>query len=204
MLGLDVKTIEAFGQIAGIGGLSLFVFVYLYREVIRKKIFPQLNSQQAYKLIRLFLILVFLFSSTGLAAWVYVSITGVKPIELGVFPTEEPQPIIISWMTLIDQKKYQEAYDQSDDLMIKKNFSFERFAELTKSARNPIGDPIERINIKSGMLTSPPGYPIGYYTYSLFKSRFSNGLFYFEVVTLRATSAQWKPCAYEINPAPPT
>lgn len=202
MLGLDPHAIASFGEIAGIGGLSLFVFVYLFREVIRKKIFPQLNSQQAYKLIRLFLLLVFLFSCSGLAAWVYV-INWPHPFELGEAPKAESQPIIIGWMDLIDKKEYQAAHSQSDDLMIKQNFSVERFTELTKSARDPIGYPIERVNIRSGMLTSPPGYPIGYYSYSIFRSRFSNGQSYFETVTLRGISGRWRPCAYEIIPAPP-
>ena len=204
MLGLDSQTIATFGKIAGIGGLSLFVFVYLFREVIRKKIFPQLDSSQAYKLIRLFLFLVFLFSSSGLAAWVYIT-ASIQPtsIELGKRPTAEPQPIILEWMDLIDRKQYSEARAQGDDLLIKNNFSLARFTELTKSARDPIGDMVERINIRSGLLTSPPGYPVGYYTYSIFRTRFSNGASYYETAILRGISGIWKPCSYEIVPAPP-
>ena len=55
---LQIETIKTFGQIAGIGGLSLGIFLFLFKEIIKKKIFPQLTKVQAYKIIRLMLILI--------------------------------------------------------------------------------------------------------------------------------------------------
>ena len=55
---LDTKLLEVVGQIAGIGGLSLGVLLLIFRDVIRKKIFPMLTKEQAYKLLKLLLILV--------------------------------------------------------------------------------------------------------------------------------------------------
>lgn len=60
------------GQIAGIGGLALGVFLILFREVIRKNIFPNLTKGHAYKLLRMIIILVFSVAVVGILAWVYV------------------------------------------------------------------------------------------------------------------------------------
>lgn len=201
MLGLEPQTIKAFGQVAGIGGLSLFVFVYLFREVIRKKIFPQLTSDHAYRLIRLFLILVFAFSTSGLAAWVFGPSKNIID-ETYKIPSEDSYPIILSWMKKIDDKNYVDAYNIGDDLMIKQNFTLARFIDLTKTARDSLGEPIERINYKSGILLSPQGAPKGYYSYSLFRTKFSNGAMLYENVYLRASDGRWKPCSYEIFPIP--
>lgn len=72
--------LKTVGQIAGIGGLALGVFLILFREVIRRKIFPELPKPQAYKLLRLIIILVFIVTIVGIGAWVYVE-TAPKPIE---------------------------------------------------------------------------------------------------------------------------
>jgi hypothetical protein len=68
---MELSILKTVGQIAGIGGVSLGVFLLLFKEVIRKKIFPMLDKEQAYRLIRLFLVLTFLIALAGLGAWVY-------------------------------------------------------------------------------------------------------------------------------------
>ena len=64
------------GQIAGIGGLALGVFLLLFRDIIRKRIFPQLAKRDAYRLLRLIAILVFLIAAIGIAAWLLVETNG--------------------------------------------------------------------------------------------------------------------------------
>ena len=61
-----------FAKVAGIGGLSLGVFLLLFREVIRKQIFPTLSDKNAYNLIRLFLHLTFSIAALGIVAYVVV------------------------------------------------------------------------------------------------------------------------------------
>ena len=68
---MDTETLKIAGQIAGIGGLAFGVFLILFREVIRKKMFPMLSQQHAYRVIRLFLVLTFLLALSGIAAWVF-------------------------------------------------------------------------------------------------------------------------------------
>jgi len=66
---MDLETLKTVGQIAGIGGIALGVLLIVFREVIRKAIFPQLTRQQAYKLLRLIVILTFAIAALGLTAW---------------------------------------------------------------------------------------------------------------------------------------
>jgi TPR repeat protein len=65
--------LSLFGKVAGIGGLALGVFLLLFREVIRKQIFPTLSDKQAYSLIRLFLYLTFSIAALGIFAYVFMS-----------------------------------------------------------------------------------------------------------------------------------
>ncbi len=44
---MDTELIKIFGQIAGIGGLAIGMFLLVAKELIRKAIFPALIKQQA-------------------------------------------------------------------------------------------------------------------------------------------------------------
>ncbi len=68
---MDVNMLRQLGQVAGIGGLAFGVFLILFRDVIRKRIFPTLSRDHAYRIIRLFLVLTFLLAILGLGAWVF-------------------------------------------------------------------------------------------------------------------------------------
>lgn len=76
---MDVTLFKTVGQIAGIGGIALVVLLLLYREVIRKQIFPQLTKDQGYRLTRLIAVLVFLISLAGLGSGVWVEQRPVPP-----------------------------------------------------------------------------------------------------------------------------
>ena len=72
--GLNVSEysfLEKAGQIAGIGGISLGVLLLVFREVIRKNIFPGLSRLQAYNILKLIIILTFVIALVGIAAWVW-------------------------------------------------------------------------------------------------------------------------------------
>jgi len=70
---MDLTILKTMGQIAGIGGLSVGVLLLLFREVIRKNIFPTLPPMEAYRLLRLALLLVWSIALIGLSSWVYMS-----------------------------------------------------------------------------------------------------------------------------------
>jgi hypothetical protein len=69
---MEASLLKTVGQIAGIGGIALGVFLLLFRDIIRKEIFPQLTKERAFHLIRLVAVLVFLIALAGVGAWVWV------------------------------------------------------------------------------------------------------------------------------------
>jgi hypothetical protein len=71
---MDPALLEALGKAAGIGGLALGVFLVIFRNIIRKNIFPRLPAESAYRVIRLILVLTFLISALGIGAWIYVTV----------------------------------------------------------------------------------------------------------------------------------
>src|SRR5262249_44460764 len=68
---MDTELLKTVGQALGIGGLALGIFFLLFREVIRKSIFPTLKKDDAYKLLRLITILIWSVAVIGVAAWVW-------------------------------------------------------------------------------------------------------------------------------------
>ena len=68
---MEPELFKTFGQIAGIGGIALGVFLLLFRDIIRKSIFPQLKKDDAFRLLRLISILVFFTGMAGVGAWVW-------------------------------------------------------------------------------------------------------------------------------------
>jgi acyl carrier protein len=60
---------KALSGAAGLAGISVGVVVVIFREVIRKNIFPRLESQHAYALIRLIIILTFSVGISGMVVW---------------------------------------------------------------------------------------------------------------------------------------
>ena len=75
---MEEHVLQAVGKVAGIGGIALGVFMLLFREVIRKNIFPTLSDDEAYRLIRQFMYLTFGIALVGIAAWTYISMASAK------------------------------------------------------------------------------------------------------------------------------
>ncbi len=69
---LDSEVLQGFGQVAGIGGLGLGVFLYLFREIIRKNIFANLGKEYSYRLLRQISYLVWSVGIVGMLIWLYV------------------------------------------------------------------------------------------------------------------------------------
>ncbi len=66
--------IKEWGLIAGVAGIGLGVFLVLFREVIRKKIFPLLTKKQGFQLIIIFMLLVWSIASFSL--YIYFNQSG--------------------------------------------------------------------------------------------------------------------------------
>jgi len=69
---METELLKTVGQIAGIGGLALGVFLLLFRELLRKSIFPTLKKEDGYRLLRLIALLVWTVALVGIGAWAWV------------------------------------------------------------------------------------------------------------------------------------
>ncbi|MBZ9814751.1 hypothetical protein [Mesorhizobium sp. CA7] len=69
---MNTELLKVVGKIAGIGGLALGVFLLLFGEIIRKKIFPMLPPAEAYRLLQMIIVAVCSVAILGIAARVYV------------------------------------------------------------------------------------------------------------------------------------
>ncbi len=78
---MELETIKIFSQVAGIGGISLGVFLILFRDIIRKNIFPNKfkNEELSYRLLRLIVIVIWSVAIVGIISWLYILKEGGKP-----------------------------------------------------------------------------------------------------------------------------
>ena len=90
---MDTRLFKILGEIAGIGGISLGVALLVFREVIRKTIFPTLTRTHAYRLLRLIIILVWSIALTGVTAWTYLSRTQAENTGRGTLVGAVPLPV---------------------------------------------------------------------------------------------------------------
>ena len=67
---MDAGILKGLGAAAGIGGIALGVFFLLFRELIRKSIFPKLDKADAYRFLQLISVLVWSIAVLGIGAWV--------------------------------------------------------------------------------------------------------------------------------------
>lgn len=69
---MDAKLFEVLGKYAGLAGISVGFVLLVFRAVLKKNIFPKLNTEHAYLLIRLLLYLTFATGVIGILSWVFV------------------------------------------------------------------------------------------------------------------------------------
>jgi hypothetical protein len=70
---MDVALLKAAGAVAGIAGVPLIIFFYLFRDIISKFTIEsfKINQNQAYHLIWLIALLVWSIPVIGLGLWAY-------------------------------------------------------------------------------------------------------------------------------------
>lgn len=66
---MEPGLLQTAGAVAGVAGIALVVFLWLFREVIRKNIFPLMTEERGYRTIRLFMILATVVALAGIGAW---------------------------------------------------------------------------------------------------------------------------------------
>lgn len=66
---MDVKLFEVLGKVAGLAGLSLGIAFLVFRAILKKDIFPKLNTIQAYRLLTQLMYLTFTLAVIGIFVW---------------------------------------------------------------------------------------------------------------------------------------
>ncbi|GFZ80606.1 hypothetical protein GCM10011497_06320 [Elstera cyanobacteriorum] len=75
---MEGKILQVVGQVAGIGGLALAVMLFLFKDIIRKNIFPKLPPGAAERILTLLIRGVLLVTLVGMGLWVLVVLAGPK------------------------------------------------------------------------------------------------------------------------------
>jgi len=68
---MDINLFKMFGQVAGIGGIALGIFLYLFKDLLKKIKVPGLKREQWFKVIIIFMVLVWLLAIIGIGAWLF-------------------------------------------------------------------------------------------------------------------------------------
>ncbi|QDV51147.1 hypothetical protein [Gimesia fumaroli] len=68
-----METLKTFAMYGGVGGISLAVLMFVFRDIIRKNIFPKLTREQAFKIINRIIFVTGAVAVVGLVCWAYVS-----------------------------------------------------------------------------------------------------------------------------------
>jgi hypothetical protein len=66
---MNADLIEAVGKYAGLAGFSLGLILLVFRTLLKSNIFPTLNNEQGYSLMRLLIVCTFSAGIIGVAAW---------------------------------------------------------------------------------------------------------------------------------------
>jgi hypothetical protein len=70
---MNLDTLQNLGRIAGIAGIAIGGMVLIFRDLLRKRIFPRLEQGHAYRLLRLIVLLAWSIAVGGILAWVFTS-----------------------------------------------------------------------------------------------------------------------------------
>ncbi|QYF94633.1 DUF4019 domain-containing protein [Massilia sp. PAMC28688] len=194
------EVLQTVGQVAGIGGLALGVFVLIFRDIVRRNIFPKLGPTHAYRVITLIVSLTFLISATGIGAYVYLQSPG-KPDDVQ-FPPQSPEPVIMAHLALIDGHRYAEAYSAlSNDA--KQRISADVFNKVFEAQRAPQGRLLKRVFYGTAASRQLPDQTRGAFNTTTYLTDFEHGGRYVEAVTVRAERNEWRVLFHNLMPCRP-
>lgn len=92
---MNENLLKTLGQISGLGGLVLGVFLIIFRDVLRKSLFTRLSPTQSYRTIRLVLLLTWNLAFLGLVLWAYMA-RGTTSAQNSAFG--KPLPFHTGWI----------------------------------------------------------------------------------------------------------
>lgn len=201
---MEVTTVlQSVGKIAGIGGIGLGVLLLIFRDVVRKKIFPNLTQQQAYRLISLIVILTFAIAALGIAAWVYINKqAGQNGASTQEFPKKDPTAIMTVHLGLIDVGDYESAYRQLSHEG-RRRFPYELFKNTFETQRKPLGSVLSRKLHGATTLQQLPDNTKGAFAVATYIVEFEGGLKYLEAVTTISEGGAWRVLFHQLGPCAP-
>ncbi len=94
-----MEVIVKLGQLAGVAGISLGILLLIFRQIIAKKIFPQLSQLHSFKLLRLIITFLFTIGLIGMILWT------LNPIILQEFNHTKAQNPFGDEEILLNEKK---------------------------------------------------------------------------------------------------
>lgn len=113
--------------------------------------------------------------------------------------TKPAQAAAESWLALVDQTKYAESWDQASTTF-KGAVAKEKWQEMVKSVRSPLGDVVSRKLKSAEYTTSLPGAPDGEYVVIQYDTSFANKKSAIETITpMLDKDGQWRVTGYFIR-----
>ncbi len=79
-----MNNLEVILKYTGLAGLSITILFLLFKNIIRKNIFPRLSQDQGYKILRLIIVLVFIMSMVSIITYSLLN----KPDEKKITPPD--------------------------------------------------------------------------------------------------------------------
>ncbi len=71
---MDLSSLEALGQVAGVAGIAIGAFLFVARDLIAKNIFPKLTKAHSTKVILTLAFMAWSVALVGIGAWTYVEV----------------------------------------------------------------------------------------------------------------------------------
>ena len=84
----ETQLIKIFGEIAGIGGLALGVFLLLFKNLLKKIVAPNMTKEHWFRVVVIFMLCVWSIGLAGIGAWVWVTIATSKQGSLNLHSIE--------------------------------------------------------------------------------------------------------------------
>jgi hypothetical protein len=116
----------------------------------------------------------------------------------GVDAIRQAEAAAIAWITLVDEGKYAESYDQGSGLM-QKAMPQEQWVKTLEGIRPAFGKAVKREVRSSQYATSLPGAPDGEYVVMVFNTEFEKKKDAQETCTAMKEGDAWKVSGYFIK-----
>jgi hypothetical protein len=198
---MDSQLLLQVGRVAGLGGVALGVLLIVFREVLRKNIFPQLPKTHAYKILRLIVILTFGIAALGISAWVYVETHVTMEAETS-FPSEPVEPVNQQYLALVDGNRFRDAWDAMADFA-RKRYQPDSMQQAYQAQRTPLGPVVSRTISGTAPVRQLMDGTRGAFTLTSYVTRYTNVAGPFrEQVFVVAEGGRWKVFAHTNEPCP--